>query len=551
MTEVAMRPPSQVMRLERMGCFHQSRLSFMRVLLRRAAAEEWKFCDPDWHVNNAGVGYAVYTVQLPDRPYSLVAFAHDIPDDQRSDRVIAEAWDATFTLFDGVPTKVDIERLSQNVPIQEAGRVSKSELTLSRANKSSRLWAYAVDCLANGQQPSSEKLAETGYLMRTTAVYGSGKFGAEDRVAIKDRPEFVEPFQVEMLTVYLIRCFVVDLLDHMARVKGGDAAVALSADAKRSLGIGNSTGLGMAPFLVHHPVLLHCWIAAREAALAKVRSVGLPSDAERAVFAQHLHAALVSAQAWNSQHPMQVKKIADLCADLEKLQILFDSSKITADFWNQLYLASENKLTLEGQEQLVSLLIETYPDLVDGLSSCMSINETDYFNIDGQMDCNTLRGAIVDLYDWALRPDYDVPTAQARFWYVSEAKLEPRLGERFEEEGAELEQPLDIGRGVATLLADLPEKGRLAEFLMTHPQHRYYVRRVQRAMKFPYSEIQDNLLDKNMVPVDMLRCKLSFFGATHFDPRSDRWLRICMFQDAPFPDQLSIKNCWTHTELRA
>ena len=32
--------------------------------------------------------------------------------------------------------------------------------------------------------------------------------------------------------------------------------------------------------------------------------------------------------------------------------------------------------------------------------------------------------------------------------------------------------------------------------------------------------------------------KLSFFGALKFDPRSDKWLRICMFQGAPLPDEL-------------
>ena len=33
------------------------------------------------------------------------------------------------------------------------------------------------------------------------------------------------------------------------------------------------------------------------------------------------------------------------------------------------------------------------------------------------------------------------------------------------------------------------------------------------------------------MPIDMLRLKLSFFGAVKFDPRSDKWLRICMFQE--------------------
>ncbi|MEM6466292.1 MAG: hypothetical protein AAF679_07290, partial [Pseudomonadota bacterium] len=41
-----------------------------------------------------------------------------------------------------------------------------------------------------------------------------------------------------------------------------------------------------------------------------------------------------------------------------------------------------------------------------------------------------------------------------------------------------------------------------------------------------------------MKPIDMLRAKLSFFGATRFDPRSDRWVRICMFAGAPYPEEL-------------
>ena len=37
------------------------------------------------------------------------------------------------------------------------------------------------------------------------------------------------------------------------------------------------------------------------------------------------------------------------------------------------------------------------------------------------------------------------------FWYVSEEKLEPRLGERYNEPGASLEQPLGIGKMVNDL----------------------------------------------------------------------------------------------------
>ncbi|MEM7188896.1 MAG: hypothetical protein AAF439_04725, partial [Pseudomonadota bacterium] len=55
----------------------------------------------------------------------------------------------------------------------------------------------------------------------------------------------------------------------------------------------------------------------------------------------------------------------------------------------------------------------------------------------------------------------------------------------------------------------------------------------------PYAEIRDNTISADLLPIDMLRAKLSFFGAIHFDPRSDRWVRICMYSGAPYPDELS------------
>ena len=83
---VEMRPPEQVMRLSRMGSFHQCRLSFMRQLTRRIAAEGWNIFCNEFNVDQNGVGHAVYTARGPERSYSLVAFAHDLPAEARSDR---------------------------------------------------------------------------------------------------------------------------------------------------------------------------------------------------------------------------------------------------------------------------------------------------------------------------------------------------------------------------------------------------------------------------------------------------------------------------------
>ena len=76
------------------------------------------------------------------------------------------------------------------------------------------------------------------------------------------------------------------------------------------------------------------------------------------------------------------------------------------------------------------------------------------------------------------------------------------------------------------------------KFLIKNTDLRHVVRRAFIIEKFPYSEIQDNTIAEKVIPIDMLRLKLSFFGALKFDPRSDKWLRICMFQGAPLPEDL-------------
>jgi hypothetical protein len=112
--------------------------------------KDWDYKRDLFDLDKNGFGTAVYSFKKKDRVYSLVCFANKIKDDERSDRVIATKWDAAFTLHDGVPLKKDIERLKNEVPKQEVGRLSYKELTLSRANKSVRVFDHVVESLSNG-----------------------------------------------------------------------------------------------------------------------------------------------------------------------------------------------------------------------------------------------------------------------------------------------------------------------------------------------------------------------------------------------------------------
>jgi|TARA_B110000196_G_scaffold63015_1_gene52668 hypothetical protein len=551
---VKLRDPSEVMKLSRMGNFHQSRLSFMRILMRKLRDENWNFKKIKFDINKKGVGHAVYSAVGPVNTYSLVAFAHDLPDDKRSDRVIADAWDATFTLFDGVPTNEDIERLAKNVPFQEVGRISENELCLSRANKSVRLWDHVISSLSNGRQPEIEQIDSVGYLMRTTAVYGSGKFGAVDRDFVSDRTELAAPFQSELLSVFMIRWFVLDLVNHMAMLKNPEKFVSLDSNLAHRLGIGNSTGLGMAPFLLNHPTLLNNWILARETALSRVRSIHSSSVEENKLFLELFEKSCSLMQLWRSDHPLQIQKLKELGNDLELLKVHLKDLDLRSQFpWNQLYHWTSENLSLEGQELIVSLMMEPYGGIVDELSSTMSDNTKSYVKINGLKTVGEIRMQLRDAYSWIFKIDWEKKEANARAWYVSQEKLEPRLGERFSEPVEDYEQPLSPARDAYRLSKDLnqfDDDMLMANFLMQKPEHRHTIRRLQIVLERPYAEIQDNTIGSELLPIDMLRCKLSFFGAIHFDPKSDRWVRICMFKGAPYPDQMSssVSDYWCYLE---
>jgi hypothetical protein len=545
-----MRSPEKVMRLDRMGSSFPTRLSFMRTLIRRMSKENWKFERISREVDKDGYGVSVYSAITPQRTYSLIAFTQEIPDEMRTDRVIAEVWDATFSLFDGIPTQDDIDYLANNTPKQEGGRYRPSELVLARANKSLRVFENVIASLAKGIQPDQDLLSSVGYLMRTTAVYGSGKFGCADRAKIADREECKPPFQIELLAVYLIRWFTIDSVEELARERGGDKAVRLNENTRQFIGVGNSTGLGMAPFLLKHPTLIHNWVVAKETALARVRSIETPLQGTLEVFLKSLLQVSQHIDEWNVEDAVQAERISCLTDEIQALRIWCeDESNIFRPYpWNGIYHYVEDNFSLECQEMIVSLIIEPHGLIVDDLAETMATTSIPKFKAD--MSLSQLKVVVEDCYQWATTIDFSLEESQHHFWYYSEDKLEPRFGSKGVDDGVEQEMPLAIGRDVHDLnekLSETHDDVPISEFVMMHPQFRHIIRRIQNTFVRPYSEVQDNLLSESMRPLDLLRFKLAFFGASKYDPKSDLWTRISMYQGAPMPDQLSEPNhdCWS------
>ena len=543
--QVPLRDPKIVMKLSRLGSFHQSKLSFLRSFLNEF--KDWKYNRDLFDLNDRGYGVAIYSFSKDKKTYSLVCFANELKDEERSDRVIATKWDAAFALYDGIPSKIDIDRLSQNVPKQEVGRLSYKELTLSRANRSVRAFNYVVECLSKGIQPNTNELSKVGYLYRTTAVYGSGKFGLADRFRIKNRDEINGPFRLEMMLVYLVRQFTFDQVNHIAKHKNPKDAVELDLDICRNLGIGNSTGLGMAPFIVNHPSLLNNWILAKETALKKIREIEKVTEEEFKIFYNCLTKSLKNVTSWNTDSEYQKKKIENLINDLQNLINYLKDNIHKSNFYifDKLYNWAEENLSEEGVEYLVSIMMEPYNEITEPLISKMSSDEDSSFNIPVDRTINDLREIIEKNYSDILKIDFSKNENNKKFWFISKNKEEPRIGDRFEDNGSELEQPTAIARDIKKLyetIFTLKNSLKIGNFLVRNNDLRHIVRRVFITEKYPYSEIQDNTIGSKLVPIDMLRLKLSFFGAVKFDPRSDKWLRICMFQGAPLPNELNSFN---------
>ena len=531
------------MKLSRMGSRYPSRLSFSRSMLRRLINDNWEIHKSKFDLDKYGFGTVVYEIIINKQTYSLVCFSAFLDDKDRSDRVIASKWDTAYTLHVGKLSNEDLNRLKKTIPLQESGRNSPNELILSRANKSVRLFQYVVDCLSNGNQPDIYEINKVGYLLRTTAVYGSGKFGLSDFTNTKNTTVFNQPFRAEMLSVYLIREFSIELVEHVARQINPKKAVKLDRKIKQHLGIGNSTGLGMAPFIIKHPKLINKWMQQYTKTLEEISHIELDSI----IFEKYkklLNKALNYLEEVNTSDEFQINKNKLTTEDLKKYIFYINDLDLSQKFkWLDILDYCDSNFNNDTQEIARVQLIELYPQISEELAEDMADEEI--MEIDGNQSIGDLKQIINDKYSWIKDIDFNNKDSNYLFWYVSAAKLEPRLGERYNEQGSELEQNLGIAKMVSDLfkqIKNVDENQLICEFLLTHPEYRGIVKRIQSLKNYPYSEVQDNVLDKKTIPIDMLRFKLSFFGANRYDPKSDRWLRVSFFSGAPYLSDLNNKN---------
>ena len=521
-----------IMNAERLGAMHQTRISFVRTLLRKIDREQWTLSTHLWDLDEQGYGTVIYRLNTPEHLYHLVVFCNELADEERNDRVIAQKWDVTFGLVFGEISEELLGNLQANVPLQEAGRNSNMVMVLARANKSVRVFDHIVSSLAVGQQPDLDILAQVGYILRTTAVYGNGKFGIYDFKPLDHSADFDQSFRAQMCAVYLLREFSLDWVDYLAKQKGGSNAAALHPEIKRYLGVGNATGLGMAPYLINHPCVVDQWLTTREEAL-QVTLICQIEPKKTVYFASLIKRAIQHFSEIVTINESQIKLNEAVVAELAVLQNNLMATINQYSTWAE-FLQAHHHLSLESQEVIISCLMELYPERVDAFQEKINADET--LSLPKGKVIQDLIDVLELHYQWAINIDFSQPDNSHWFWYRSVDKEEPRMGVRGQEPGADRELALDIARQANKLylaLKPTDPKQLISEFILNQPKYRSIARRVWTMGHKPLGDIQMNVLHKTALPMHLLRCKLSMFGATKFDPRSDRWVRITLFQGAP------------------
>jgi len=194
---------------------------------------------------------------------------------------------------------------------------------LSRANKSVRNFEAVVSALAEGRQPDLDAMAKVGYA-------------------------------AEMFSCWMIRHFSLMQAEHVAAARAPQTAVKMTDEIKRYVGIGNATGLGMAPYLINHPLLINNWMDVRETALARVLSGPTPDDKSRGDFECLAMKAMQHLDEISTDNADQNRLNANARADLERALAWVRAEK--PQDWRALTEYTARELGVEAQE-LINVLL--------------------------------------------------------------------------------------------------------------------------------------------------------------------------------------------------
>jgi hypothetical protein len=521
-------------------------LSFSRNLLRKMVADRWRINRTFFELDDEGRGQALYRIETPHAAFHFFVVSDIFPVDQKIDRAFGINWDVSAAICEGVWTNERRELLAQEVPKQYDGRYPGDVLCFCRGNRSERIFDHVVDALAAGAQPDPALLASVGYLLRSTAFAGNGLFGMKPFEAFDSAHPLGGTYHAQILSAYMLRTFVFELVEHIAAARAVGPA-RLDPAIKRYLGLGNSAGLGLVPFIMNHPRIVHQWCFAQESAFAEA----LARPVESASLAA-LRRLIDRARTYFRQDQRGGNGIF---ADYVRLATEFDAMLSTLDRletptgmrWRALRDAIlPPRHHPETAETLLSLLLELFPDIVARQETQLVADES--ADLDPTMTTGRLAALARDSYGWLLAAD-DAPLCPHFWYYPLESPYEPRRGLRGTGTSFETEMPMDLPRLLTPLLSALarvPEETPVGAFLARHPDFALLARRIQSLAGFDYAELRIDSLAPNYLPFAACRFLLAFYGMEKYDPRPPRSTKGALLQGAPLPEEIAegIDGSW-------
>ena len=544
----ALRPASVVMSLQRAAAAVPNALSFSRTAMRELVRGRWKIEKPRFELDAEGRGEVLYRLVGNGRVFHFFLVSTKLPEALKSDRNFAQSWDAMGVLCQGTWTPEREAYLRREVPKQRAGYADYDTLIYARGNRSGRLFEHVVESLASGHQPDARLIAPVGYILRTTAFIGNGQLGTRPLAGYEADHPFRRPYQAQFCSAFLLREYVFDLVDHLARARNPQAA-RLAPEYRRYLGLGNAAATGLVPFVLNHPHFMHQWNLTHERALAdaKCRQV-LSGDDACNRFAALLQKAIRHFEE-STGTPDGVFAAADqVSADLREVAAEFAEfqargvidGKPTSLPWIALAEWAERHVRIDAVEVLHSIVVELYPDIADAEMDSFQAQER--FDVQPEMPAVVLLGRVEEQYGWALEYEYRADPA-SYFWYRStKAPRDVRRGVRGRAAEFEIETTMDTVRQVQRLwhaLKDTDDRASVADVVCARPDLRHIVARVQSLAGLHYAELRANWLSSAFMPFAAIRFALSFKGLEKFEAALPKSVRGTFMQGAPIAQDVA------------
>ena len=525
-----LRPAEIVMEPTNLGAVRMTRFSFSRSMIRRAFTNDWEINCQVVDFDEFGCGHIIYRILAEGKMFHFVAFTSTIDEALHTDRVIADVWDVTAALVEGEMDDDFLRLLRNEVPKQELSRLDPRVLVLTRGNRSVRFYDYLVERLASGKQPESKKLGDAGYIMRSTAFYGNGKFGMRSFLGFEDQHPLSSPYRAQFLAAWLFREVSYKSVEHCAKIKNPNA-VGFNDEWSRFFGLGNATGLGLVPWAMKHPEELNAWIAIRELALSNVRSLA-GSTKNKQILEEWIDKAYqyFSSLGGDDRSPWMGPQ--SLAKATLLTQDTFRSLSGNPFPFDDLYLWAE-KQNIEITELVISLLLELDDTRDEVIDELLKVDTEKKSNLNTTV--KDIKKIITEKYFWLKELNLDGAEAEHYWWVMSDNAEEPRRAERSIIDPAHREIPIDISLRINKLIKDLEitdEKISASEFLHSFPEHGIAIKRILRNSG-PYSEPRENVCDFKHLPLNLQRFQLAMYGMDNFSPQSTDWLRVTLFQGAP------------------